>query len=337
MEFGGKDNPTLLRVPRLSSPATLKRRLLEQAPQIHTIANCEIDLFLNRDSAHVGPGEWLALAKRIQSRWRSFDGVVVLHGTDTMPYTACALSFLLRPCLKPVVLTGAQLPLAAPLTDARRNFLSAIEIAAHGPRNIAGRVSILFDDVLLQGNRARKTSAESFGAFKTPGLAPLAEVGTSIRYLSRPRAAREKTPPRMNAAFNPCVLLLQVTPGFPSRIVNDEFLSRINRHEGALVLSVFGSGTAPTNDSDFIGLLREARQRGIPVVAVSESQRAGVESGPHVYEAGRALLREGCHWAGRMTPECAYVKTAWIAAQAEARSAGGFGRLWKREFAEETH
>jgi L-asparaginase len=311
------------RVPR-HAPAALRRRLRERVPELESLAQCDVEVLFNRDSAHVGPDEWIRLAAAIRGRWKRYDGVVVLHGTDTLAYTACALSFLLRPCLRPVVLTGSQRPLAALRTDARRNLVSAVEIAAHGPRPGVNRVSVFFDDKLFQGNRVRKRSASEFGAFESPVAPPLARVGTEIRYDGGALRSLRAGPRLAREAFSSRVPLLHVTPGFPAAAVAERLLADID----ALVLVTFGSGTGPTHEAAFLGLLREARRRGVPVVAVS-----GGEADPAAYPAGRALLELGCHWAGGMTAECAYVKAALLAAQ--PGGARAFARAWKRVLAGE--
>jgi L-asparaginase len=312
------------------SPSALARRLHERAPELRDLARCDVEIVLNRDSAHVGPTEWRLFAQRIQEKWRDYDGVVVLHGTDTMAYTASALSFLLRPCLKPVILTGAQRPLSALRTDARRNLISAVEIAAHGPRGPVGQVCVFFDDRLFQGNRVRKRSASQFEAFESPHARALATVGTEILYEEESRHSRRDTR-RFLPEFSTGVPLLHVTPGFPARTLREQLLPRVQ----GLVLVVFSSGTAPTHDEEFLRLLRDARARGIPVVVAAEgASEGGFAARPTQYEAGRKLMAEGAHWAGAMTPECAYVKTAWLLAQ--PGGAGRFGVLWGKNFAGET-
>lgn len=329
---GAKSGGRALATPKLA-PSTLKRRLRERVPELARLAGCDVEITLNCDSAHIGPEQWLLLAKRIQARWRAYDGVVVLHGTDTMAYTASALSFLLRPCLRPVILTGAQRPLSAIRTDARRNLISAVELAAHGPRARVNRVCVFFDDRLFQGNRVRKRSASRFGAFESPFAPALAEVGTEIVYpadeASAPPAARRRSAGTsgLQAGFNSGVLLLHVTPGFPARLVREQCLPRV----AGLVLVIFSSGTAPTQDPEFVRLLEEARRRKIPVVLAAEGAGLGAHLGQ--YEAGRALLRDGAYWAGAMTPECAYVRTAWLLAQPGAPRT--FAGLWSRDYAGE--
>jgi L-asparaginase len=147
------------------SAKALKQRIETFVPELRYLAHCDIEVALNCDSAHIGPEEWIQLANLIKKKSSQYDGVVVLHGTDTLSYTASALSFLLRPCKKPVIITGAQRPLASIRTDARRNLLSAVEIAATGPRDVVSQVCVFFDDRLLQGNLTRKRSATDFFCF----------------------------------------------------------------------------------------------------------------------------------------------------------------------------
>ncbi len=327
-----------LSLPELSV-ASLRARLQARVPELAQLADCTIDIVLNCDSAHVGPDEWLLLARRIRQNWKQYDGVVILHGTDTLAYSASALGFLLRPCLKPVVMTGAQRPLSALRTDARRNLISAVDIAANGPRALVGQVSIFFNDVLLQGNRARKRSASEFAAFESPQAAPLAVVGTSIRYAQKPYVANSRAAaararaPALKPVFNRKVGMLQVTPGFPAEEVARGLLPGLD----GLVLIVFASVTAPTHDPRFLALLRDARRRELPVVIVTESAaHAGAtdsSANPESYPAGRQLIEEGCLWAGPMTKECAYVKTQILLGQGPGRAA--FARRWKRDYAGE--
>jgi L-asparaginase len=328
----GKGAPVL--IPRLS-PSALLSRMKQRVPELEEIASCDIRILLNRDSAHVGPDEWKLFADEIRRSWKRYDGVVLLHGTDTLAYTASALSFLLRPCLKPVILTGAQRPLTAIRTDARRNLISAVEIAAHGPRQLVSQVLVFFDDRLLVGNRARKRSATEFDAFESPKAEPLAIVGTEIRYRSgrAPRAAPGG--PRLAGEFSRKVALLHVTPGAPYGAMAEALLAGI---EG-LVLVAFPSGTGPGQDEGFRKLLSQARERGIPVVVVTEGRSSGLGkssygSGFGTYQAGKLFLEEGCHWAGEMTPECAVVKTALILGQ--KRGKARFKEYWAGRLAGES-
>lgn len=324
-------SPTLA-IPKLS-PNELKQRLHYHVPELHNLAHCEVDIVLNCDSAHVGPPEWALFAKRIQQQWGNYDGIVLLHGTDTLSYTACALSFLLRPCLKPIIITGAQRPLSAPRTDAKRNLISAVEIAAQGPRKIVNQVCVFFDDCLYQGNRVRKTSASEFKAFESPQAAPLAIVGTSIRYVEK--SGKILKTPVLKPQFSPAVATLAVTPGFPAKIIRKNLLSKVH----ALIFVVFSSGTAPTHDPEFMELLRQAKQQQIPVIAATESYSrtpGDHATSPLSYDAALELFKQGVLWASEMTPECTFVKTALILGQFKSPPPRSrFLKLWKKELASE--
>ena len=313
----------------LALPGLSKTKLAEtirsRVPELASIARCEIDILLNRDSAHVGPTEWRDMAARIRARQSQFDGVVLLHGTDTLAYTASALSFLLRPCKKPVVITGAQRPLSAIRTDARRNLISAVEIAADGPRDIVGQVTVFFDDQLYQGNRVRKRSASEFAAFSSPKAPSLARVGTEIIYDETQRISKRSSSPILEPTFCREVALFQVTPGFPSGIIARKLLPELK----ALVLTIFPSGTAPTHEPEFLLLLRTARAAGKPVVLVTEGTRPLPHQG---YAAGAALRAPGIFWADGMTPECAFVKTCLLLGQGDSRH---FATIWRQNLAGE--
>ncbi len=301
------------------SPLELSANLRTRVPELERLADCDVVIAMNRDSAHVGPDEWRELALLIQRKCSKYEGVVVLHGTDTMAYTSTALSFLLRPCLKPVILTGAQRPLSAIRTDARSNLISAVEIAASGSKSGIKQVCIFFDHKLYQGNRVRKRSASDYGAFDSPLCAPLAVVGTEIRY-SKVKRTMKSGAEKMLANFDREVALIHVTPSFPSRAIRERLLGGVS----ALVLVVFPSGTAPTHELEFVRLLQDAKRKGIPVVLVAEGQEEdavdgfGADSPRFLYAAGEALLKEGGIWAGTMTPEAAFVKTAWLLKQPNA-------------------
>jgi len=330
MDTGAKSSP--LSVPKLSK-SLLEKRLGNRVPELNALADCDIEILLNRDSAHIGPDEWLLFAKMIQSRWDAYDGIVLLHGTDTLAYTASALSFLLRPCLKPVILTGAQKPLASIRTDARRNLISAVEIAANGPRPIVNQVSVFFDDRLLRGNQVRKRSASEFLAFDSPKSSPLARVGTEIHFetsvTSTLKNLKGHSRIKLKPAFNQNVAFLHLSPGFPAKSILQGLLPTID----GLVLVIFPSGTAPTHDPNFIQLLKQARKQSIPVIAVTDDSGHGAKPSLSSYAAGAPLLEEGCLWAEQMTPECAFVKATYILAQKEG--AKRFREFWSKNLAGE--
>jgi L-asparaginase len=324
-----KEGMPVLAVPHLSAQL-LSKRLKDRVPELQKIARCDVKIVFNRDSAHIGPDEWILIAELIQKSWKTYDGIVVLHGTDTLAYTASALSFLLRPCLKPVIMTGSQRPLSALRTDAKLNLLSAVEIAASSPRKLTNQVSVFFGDSLFQGNRIRKRSATDFDAFDSPQSPPLAVVGTTIRYSSF-ASSRKKDVFRLRPQFSRRVLFTHITPGFPADCFNNAFLENLD----GIVLNIFLSGTAPTHDRAFIDFLKRARKRNLPIVVVTPgSTEPPADSHLElIYEAGQELLSEGCFWGGTMTPECAYVKTSLLVSQFKGLQA--FSKAWKKNLANE--
>ena len=339
---------TLLKIPDLS-PKKLKQRLLHFVPELPECASCDVQVLLNRDSSHLGPPEWILIAQTILKSQSSYDGIVVLHGTDTLAYTASALSFLLRPCKKPVILTGAQRPLAAFRSDARRNLISAVEIAARIPHAAFRQVMVFFDDRLLQGNRARKRSASEFAAFDSPQAPALAMVGTTIRYTD-PRILMESLQigkrrstgrgKKLKPLFSKKVAMVHITPGSQFKMF-EKMLPELD----ALIFIAFPSGTAPTHQQDFLELLNQAKVKNIPVVLITEgitpppqrlsSNRLSRDrnDNPSAYEASKPLIEAGCIWGGRITPECAYVKASLICGQPDGKRQ--FNTLWKENWAGE--
>ncbi len=319
-----------LAVPLLS-PHLLKKRLLDRVPEIQSLARCDVDVILNRDSSHIGPPEWILFAETIRKKWKNYNGIVLLHGTDTMAYTASALSFLLRPCLVPIVITGAQRPLMALRTDARSNLISSVEIAARGPRHLVKQVTVFFRENLYQGNRVRKVSASDFSAFASPHVPPLAGVGTTIRY-SEYLKVIPPSPIRLLPRFDRQVLFISVAPGFPSNALSHYLMPHID----GIVMVVYHSWTAPTHDPAFLKFLTQAKALQIPIVIVTQdsSQQPGTEGHRMNYAAGKVLQSEGCLSAEDMTPECAYVKTLLLLSQNQ-RNIKKFASLWKQNLAGE--
>ncbi len=338
-----------LQIPPLTR-SELVQTLKTRVPELAEMAQIEVNVLMNRDSAHVGASEWIQMAKAIRNAEKRVDGVVVLHGTDTLAYSASALSFLLRPCRLPVILTGAQRPLAALRTDARRNLISAVQVACTGPRSLVNQVCVFFDDHLFQGNQVRKRSALDFDAFESPQAMPLALVGTEIEYLNAssdlktPRKGggvrtQQKGPGyknfKMDSGFSKRVLMLHVTPHFCGPVLKKEVLKELD----GLILVVFPSGTAPTADPEFVKLMDTAREIKIPVIVTTEGKtdllatQSKRRMNPEAYAAGRELFRLGAIWARGLTPECAFVKAAWILAQKEGKKK--FRQLWARSYAGE--
>ncbi|HBP45072.1 MAG TPA: L-asparaginase 1 [Flavobacteriales bacterium] len=256
------------------------------------------------DSSDMGVEHWGTLAGMIQSRYDEFDGFVILHGTDTLAYTASALSFMLEGLHKPIILTGSQLPIGLPRTDGRENLLSAVEIACAQRLNkpVIQEVAVYFGSSLYRGNRTHKASAESMRAIISPNLPPLAEAGVDIQFndgiLFRDPLMRLNIHEVMESR-------IAWMPLFPAQ--SSEIIKRILDWPDikGLVLSTFGSGNAPTN-AELKALLSEADTRGVSVVNVSQCSHGAVH--PERYATAHMLRDCGVIPGGDMTTEAALTK-----------------------------
>jgi L-asparaginase len=253
------------------------------------------------DSAEAGPPDWHAIASDIAARYDDHDGFVVIHGTDTMAYTASALSFALIGTRKPVIVTGAQIPLAEPRSDARDNLLAALLIAANHP---LPEVCLYFHGRLLRGNRATKVSSVAFDAFASPNWPLLGRVGIAIAIDHRAVLA----PPECEAFVlaDPAgageVALLRLYPGLS--------VARIARllepPLAGLVLQSYGAGNGPVGLPGFVDALAAASARGTVIVNVSQCAEGGID--PRKYATGSALAEAGVVGARDMTVEAALAK-----------------------------
>ena len=243
------------------------------------------------DSSDMEPSGWVKIAKEIVRRYDMYDGFVVLHGTDTMAYTASALSFMFENLGKPVILTGSQLPIGKLRTDAKENLLTSVEIAA--ARNEEGapmvpEVCIYFDSRLMRGNRTTKVNAEGFNAFRSYNYPSLAKAGISIRY--EPRLIRRPDPDRPftpHLSLDDRVMLLTLFPGIRREYVEAALLQDGLR---AVVIKTYGSGNAPQKPW-LRPLLAELHRRGVVVVNNTQCSQGAVEMGR--YETGLQLLQAG--------------------------------------------
>ncbi|MBN1339769.1 MAG: asparaginase [Bacteroidales bacterium] len=260
------------------------------------------------DSSNMDPVFWAKLAGVIEEHYERYDGFVVLHGSDTMAFTASALSFMLQNLNKPVILTGSQLPLGTIRSDGRENFITAVEIAAAKTDDtpVVPEVCIYFENRLLRGNRTRKVNAEHFGAFKSVNYPALAEVGVHIRYnhnaIRKPNFRKLK----VYSSLNTEIAIVKLFPG-----INAKILDAILSAEGlrAIILETFGAGNAP-DAGWFIDLLHGAITKGIIVLNITQCQGGAVEMGKY---ATSARLREiGVISGGDMTPEAAVAKLMYL-------------------------
>ena len=273
-----------------------------KAPGIPRWDFMEMDPLL--DSSRMTVAEWNKIGKVIADRYDDYDGFVILHGTDTMAYTASALSFMLKGLGKPVILTGSQIPLCEPRSDGRDNLITSMIIAGAGkPREVC----IYFGGVLLRGNRATKYSADGMQAFQSPNYPPLATAGISIifnesAFLHKRSEHFEYRPFTSNVPIG----VIKVFPG----IRFDLFDSIIVERLGGVVIETFGSGNIPDDQGVLLPLLERAEQNRTVVTVCSQCPQATVDMG--TYEAGSALKRAGAVCGRDMTTEAAVAKLYYL-------------------------
>ena len=259
------------------------------------------------DSSDAKPEFWARIANVIRDNYDSYDGFVVLHGTDTMAYSASALSFMLEGLRKSVIFTGSQLPIGMLRTDGRENLISAIELAAMKDDNgepMVPEVCICFENKLFRGNRTTKYNSENFSAFSSPNYPILADIGIHIRY---DRNAIHSFLPeegefKVNTAMDTNVAILKIFPGMTESYVDSVLSAKGLR---AVVLETFGSGNAPSLPW-FLEKIRRCTARGVVIVNVSQCQRGSVNMGTY---ANGAILEEAGVISGQdITTESALTK-----------------------------
>jgi L-asparaginase len=256
------------------------------------------------DSSNIEPSHWKTIASIILDHEAMHDGFVVLHGTDTMAYTASALSFMLGNLSKPVVFTGAQLPITEPRSDARENLITALEIASARKNGQAAvpEVCIYFDYELLRGNRTKKVESMHFDAFHSENYPPLAKAGVKIDYNEAVIQPTSNASLTVRDKFDTNVSVLKLFPG-----INQETVKAVlgNRSMKALVIETFGSGNAPSA-AWFIDLLHNAIKDGLLILNISQCPGGMVIQGK--YETSKALEEIGVISGGDMTLEAAVTK-----------------------------
>ena len=271
------------------------------------------------DSSDVEPSLWVELAGLIEARYEDYDGFVILHGTDTMAYSASVLSFMIEGLTKPVIFTGSQLPIGAPRTDGKENLISAVEIAAAKDNDghaLVPEVCICFDNILMRGNRTSKLNSDNFRAFRSENCPPLAEAGISIRYnndlIIKPSDWNER--PIFHKHIDTRVSILKIHPGITPQVVKDILCSKDSR---AVIIETYGAGNAPSKGW-FIDLVKEASQMGKVLLNVTQCKLGSVDM--DIYATGKCLKEAGVLSGYDSTTEGALAKLFHLLGQFDDNS-----------------
>ena len=302
--IGMKENPKT----RALSPFDFSQ-ILQEVPELGKLS-ARIDSYTFDpliDSSDVEPSMWVKLAELIRDRYEQYDGFIVLHGTDTMAYSASALSFMLDHLRKPVIFTGSQLPIGSLRTDGRENLISAVEIATARKQDgsaLVPEVCIYFNSQLIRGNRATKVNSTSFDAFRSPNWPALADAGISIRY-HKHAIHYSEFPDRnleIHTSLDTRVAILKVHPGITEQVARNVLLGKGIR---AVILETYGSGNAISKPW-FTSIAKEASAEG--KILLNVTQCLAGEVNMNLYATGKALAESGVVSGGDMTTEGALGK-----------------------------
>jgi len=294
--------------PQAGFLATQLARLPELAdPRMPAFAVHELTPLL--DSANMTPANWAQIAADIYAHYDEYDGFLVLHGTDTMAYTASALPFILRQTGKPIIVTGSQIPLCELRSDGRENLITGLLLAAESE---IPEVCLFFGNRVLRGCRSVKVSANGFDAFDSPNYPPLGAAGIEISIyrerLLRPAAGSDAARPTLHThgLDQAAVGALRLFPGIAARVLENMLMPPIQ----GLVLETYGVGNGPDQDPAFLAVLRRAADRGVVIVNCTQCLRGAVSMGE--YATGAALARAGVISGGDMTTEAALAKLTYL-------------------------
>ncbi|MDO5656379.1 MAG: asparaginase [Flavobacteriaceae bacterium] len=293
------------------------KNISQQIPELRLIdADLQVISFEEPlDSSDITPRDWKKIAETIQFNYDSFDGFIVLHGTDTMSYSAAAMSFILEGLQKPVIFTGSQLPIGDLRTDARENLISSIHFATlvKDGQPVIREVCIYFEYKLYRANRTTKLNAHHFDAFKSPNYPELGESGVHMYVNHQNLWHNEQQELKLQTHFSENVALLKIFPG-----MSDVFLEQILQtpNTKALIIEAFGSGNI-FNREKFNNLLKQKAKEGLILIVSSQCLGGSVELG--MYSASQIFVETEALSARDMTTETAVVKTMFLLENAKNR------------------
>ena len=296
-------------------------QILAEVPELRKFAY-KIDSYTFEpliDSSDVDPLNWVTLASLIEDRYDDYDGFVILHGTDTMAYSASALSFMIEGLTTPVIFTGSQIPIGVPRTDGKENLISAVEIAAAKDSEGHARVPevcICFDNVLMRGNRTTKINSDNFRAFRSENFPPLAEAGISIRYndalIIKP--ADWKARPLFHKNLDTRVSILKIHPGITPQVAKGILCGEESR---AVIMETYGAGNAPSRGW-FLDIVKEAAGMGKILMNVTQCIAGSVNM--DIYATGKSLKELGIVNGYDSTTESALGKLFFLMGKSDSNT-----------------